>query len=587
MATAEVHHKHDVITVKELIDGIDGVGGLESTKKYFLPSLQREFVWKPIQIERLFDSLMRQFPIGSFLFWQVPKEKFGDFTFYEFLRDYHELNKRHNDEAKLDGIGHAIDAVLDGQQRMNSLYIGLKGSYAAKRKYFRWDNPDAYKEKRLYLNLLKNDVPEDIEGVEYEFKFLTDDEANQRDEAHHWFLVGDILKPEMSTNFGVIKLLQREKLADNETASEILSTLYERINKDETMHYYLVGSADLDSALNIFIRVNNGGTVLKPSDLMLSFVTTNLHGKHNVRDEINDFLGKVNNIGGENNFWLDKDMILKAFLFLADGNIRFKTASFNKNIMGIVDARWDEFLEAIRLTVKLIDSFGFNGNHFGSNNSLIPIAYYILQKGNDSKILSRDNKLYANDWKRIREWFVYANVSGMFGYSNDSTLSALRHVLKENAGAEFPLLKMCAPELANINADEIKQSIIDSILDVQFKYRSVIPALSLIQDYINLKTEEFHIDHIHPQALTDEDGVQSIANLQLLRGTLNQSKGKKPFIAWLNDEFVGNEAGKLDYMTVNYIPKNVDLEPKHFAEFIAARKELMRQKLRADLDKIA
>ena len=302
---------------------------------------------------------------------------------------------------------------------------------------------------------------EDIEGVEYEFKFLTEDEANQRDEAHHWFLVGDILKPEMSTNFGVIKLLQREKLADNETASEILSTLYERINKD---------------------------------------------------------------------------MILKAFLFLADGNIRFKTASFNKNIMGVVDARWDEFLGAIRLTVELIDSFGFNGNHFGSNNSLIPIAYYILQKGNDNKILSRDNKLYADDWKRIREWFVCANVSGMFGYSNDNTLSALRRVLKGNAGADFPLLKMCAPELANIKADEIKQSIIDSILDVQFKYRSVIPALSLIQDYINLKTEEFHVDHIHPQALTNEDGVQSIANLQLLRGTLNQSKGKKTFIAWINDE---------------------------------------------------
>ena len=55
MATAEVHHKHDVITVKELIDGIDGVDGLKSTKKYFLPSLQREFVWKPFQIERLID----------------------------------------------------------------------------------------------------------------------------------------------------------------------------------------------------------------------------------------------------------------------------------------------------------------------------------------------------------------------------------------------------------------------------------------------------------------------------------------------------------------------------------------------------
>ena len=99
--------------------------------------------------------------------------------------------------------------------------------------------------------------------------------------------------------------------------------------------------------------------------------------------------------------------------------------------------------------------------------------------------------------------------------------------MKENAGADFPLLKLCAPELANINAEEVKQSIIDTILGVQYKDRSCAAALSLIQDSINLKTEEFHVDHIYPQSLTN------------------------------------------------------------FAEFIAARKELMRKKLRADLDKIA
>ena len=119
MAADNVQHKHEVITVKALIDGI------ENEQKYFLPSLQREFVWKPVQIERLFDSLLCRFPIGSFLFWQVQPEKFGDFQFYDFLRDYHALTKRHNDEAKLDGLGHSIHAVLDGQQRINSLYISI------------------------------------------------------------------------------------------------------------------------------------------------------------------------------------------------------------------------------------------------------------------------------------------------------------------------------------------------------------------------------------------------------------------------------------------------------------------------------
>ena len=72
----------NAITVKTLVEGIEN-------RKYFLPSIQREFVWGTNRIEKLFDSLMRDFPIGSFLFWEVPPEKVNDFQFYEFLRDYH------------------------------------------------------------------------------------------------------------------------------------------------------------------------------------------------------------------------------------------------------------------------------------------------------------------------------------------------------------------------------------------------------------------------------------------------------------------------------------------------------------------
>ncbi len=52
------------ITIREAIENID-------KRKYFLPAIQREFVWGADQIERLFDSLMREYPISSFLFWQV------------------------------------------------------------------------------------------------------------------------------------------------------------------------------------------------------------------------------------------------------------------------------------------------------------------------------------------------------------------------------------------------------------------------------------------------------------------------------------------------------------------------------------
>ena len=131
------------LTIENVIKHIDA-------KKYLLPSIQREFVWSPKQIEKLFDSLMMDYPINAFLFWNVPKEKAKEFSFYEFLRNYHQRTGRHNPKANINGSDDII-AILDGQQRMTSLYIGLKGSYAYKVSHKRWDNPQAYPSRKLYL----------------------------------------------------------------------------------------------------------------------------------------------------------------------------------------------------------------------------------------------------------------------------------------------------------------------------------------------------------------------------------------------------------------------------------------------------
>ena len=66
------------LTIKEVIDNIH-------QKNYLLPSIQREFVWSKEQIKKLFDSLMRDYPINSFLFWKIPEEKSSEFIFYEFF----------------------------------------------------------------------------------------------------------------------------------------------------------------------------------------------------------------------------------------------------------------------------------------------------------------------------------------------------------------------------------------------------------------------------------------------------------------------------------------------------------------------
>ncbi|MGI0013284.1 MAG: DUF262 domain-containing protein [Nitrososphaera sp.] len=61
------------ITIREVIENIH-------RKKYLLPAIQREVVWDFEQIIRLYDSIMREYTIGSFLFWESIKKQPENFS---------------------------------------------------------------------------------------------------------------------------------------------------------------------------------------------------------------------------------------------------------------------------------------------------------------------------------------------------------------------------------------------------------------------------------------------------------------------------------------------------------------------------
>ncbi|MCK5822125.1 MAG: DUF262 domain-containing protein, partial [Bacteroidales bacterium] len=113
------------ITIKQSIDNIDN-------GNFLLPAIQRRFVWTTEQIEMLFDSIMQDYPINTFMLWEVTDKKIKNkFRFYDFLKKYIEYEGGNNEERKTKGYTD-FKAIIDGQQRLNSLYIGLKGSYAYK-----------------------------------------------------------------------------------------------------------------------------------------------------------------------------------------------------------------------------------------------------------------------------------------------------------------------------------------------------------------------------------------------------------------------------------------------------------------------
>jgi uncharacterized protein with ParB-like and HNH nuclease domain len=142
------------VSVRDILAGIHH-------KEYLLPAIQREFVWDGDQVRRLVDSLMRGYPIGSFLVWKVEAATAAGYTFYDFLTNYHERDHPYATKAVVPE-GHAILAILDGQQRLTALNIAVYGSMAVKKKYAFWTNSGAFPAKQLYLNLVRAPDPEDL-----------------------------------------------------------------------------------------------------------------------------------------------------------------------------------------------------------------------------------------------------------------------------------------------------------------------------------------------------------------------------------------------------------------------------------------
>src|SRR5437016_4892387 len=77
---------------------------------YFLPAIQREYVWHPDQIVQLFDSIMRNYPVGSFLFWELNHENHYKWDIYRFVQNFKQ-DATHNEPASTAGV-HLLTRVL-------------------------------------------------------------------------------------------------------------------------------------------------------------------------------------------------------------------------------------------------------------------------------------------------------------------------------------------------------------------------------------------------------------------------------------------------------------------------------------------
>ncbi|GAA7589238.1 DUF262 domain-containing protein [Helicobacter pylori] len=552
-------------SIKDVVDGLN--------VRYFLPDIQREYVWlkkaDEKKIEQLFDSILRGYPIGSFLFWKLQKEDIAksdeqdsdklNFQLYQFITNYDE-RKPHNEKIRIEEIRRDdLSIVLDGQQRLTSLYIGLKGTRTLKKKNAKINNPNAYEEKRLYLNLKHQpnmDNPED----DYQFEFHAKKPEN--DEEHFWFKVGDILELKSVVNY-----TREHKLSDEE--SELLETLNKAFYDKQLISFFEEKEKNLNKVLNIFIRVDSGGVKLSYSDLLMSILTASFSS--DIREKMNELVDALKEKGFSN---VGQDQVLKTCLLLIGKDTTFELKNFNKKNIKEIEENWEKITESIYNAAKLLENFGYAG-YLGSAYILSSLAYFYFL----------NPKMDKNDEEQALKFVRNAQITSYFSSTTDTKLSAIAHSIKEARTFEafnHNLAKHQTWSL-KITNDAIEDMMCSS------SHALVFPILQILYPNLNYKTTTFHIDHIYPKSKFKKENKKldkdfykcenHLYNLQLLEGAENQAKKDKDPEVWLKEEYK-NEQDIEEYKKRNYIDPTLKLEWENIKEFREKREEAIIKKLK-------
>lgn len=561
-------------------------------REYLMPAIQREFVWGADQITKLVDSLMRGYPVGSFLLWDVKPETAQSYTFYEFLTNYHERDNPYADKATVPA-GSGTTAVLDGQQRLTSLNIALYGSFAEKKKYAWWNSADAFPVKRLYLNLVDEPDGEEL-GTKYDLRFLTDQEASAADgEADKWFRVGAVLD---LANAGpaIMRELEQRGIAGSADAFQRLYDLYEAVRVLKPMNYFLVTDQDADKVLEIFVRVNSGGTTLSYSDLLLS-MATNQWQELDAREEVRSLVSEINSNAGRQ-FSFSKDVVLKTALTIADVDVRFKVTNFTQGNMAKVEAAWPQIKGALLRAATLLQQFGYNERNLTANSVIVPVAHYLHLRGAGDSYL--DSTADAADRLALQRWVTRSLVKrGIWGSGLDTLLTRIRDVLRTNSACGFPVAAVEEAMAAVGKSLAFDNAEIDELLNLKYAGQRTFSVLSVLYPGLDL-SKKFHEDHIFPKSrftkkkLLDAGvpldsiddylaAVNLLPNLQLLAGTANIEKQDGLPAEWIDTAFP-SEDKRATYLAENDLD-GLPLDLADFTSFFEQRKQRIRTRLLATL----
>jgi len=548
-------------TISEVIEEIN--------KKYFLPDIQRSFVWDPEQVYALFDSIMRDYPISTFLFWKQDGAylKSENIKKLEFV---HTSKGKNRENTEISSAKEYL-LVLDGQQRLTTFYLVLKGNYIIR------NNP-----YDLYFNVLSGDK-ELEDGVLYEFKFFNEkngDHFKEEDKKEKtvklWFRVKNVYDINDIEDVPDILEDSIERKYDLELSKDQMksfSRLLRMLKYEKLIYYYPEVEKDYDKVLDIFVRTNSGGTMLSYSDLLFSTIKSKWA---EARGKFDSLLSNINN--GER-YKFSNDFVLKISLLLYAKNteeIRYKTKNFKSDLIHKIKKDWNEIEEAITLTVDILKDRLFLSSYktISSNNSIIPIVYWIFK--NQYKGLGEERHcIKDSEIDRIGVWLSKSLLTGIFGGQSDSILYKCKEAIDAGSAKSFPaedIEKRINTEtkktmkLEEDFLDDISYNSRDSYLVLSLCYKGAINFQPRFKGNIPEQDHIFSQDELD-KAKIPEEKINSIYNIRYIGSSENKIKSKTIFSKWISS--LGEEEKKK-----HLIPDGIE-GINDFDRFLERRKKLI------------
>ena len=557
-------------SIREIMKRIDG-------RKMILPALQREFVWKRKHIVGLFDSLLQGFPINTLMFWEVDDILNGVMEYYEFLSPKYQESVSANSIYQVrDNDSKTI--VIDGQQRLTSLWISLYGSYTLEK---------GKNEMYLYLNLdapNKNSNDSEDDSINstasyYNFRFMTESKfKNCIANGEHWIRVSDAY----AQNFKAFSYIFDHQLKDNEFAKETLEKLLGVFKDENIINAYEIQGKDLDHVLNIFVRTNSGGKPLSKGDLLLSVITVNWAGSNNVNAR--EYVQDIVNIVAKYGYKVDKDWVLSCILYILDKDIKLTASNFDQSTASEIFNKKDEIANSIEAVCKLLNRYGMLERGLTSKLALLPIVYHIFKFKLSRNVKqdfvnghkqSVDKGIYAD----MRTWLFRTISTSFFTSGTNEKLKKIQDVQKLHADKDnYPLSAIIATDSSlSISDKEISEY-------MRIEKKASFPILNIIYSSTDVTcylepAKGYDVDHVHAAknfSGSNDKRYDTIPNLQLLGYDENRSKNDMLLSTWWNGK---SSAEKRKYLQ----PANFSTDIKDFDTFFKDREKLFSDVLKKKL----